>query len=200
MDITIKMEANNIKVGETSRMILNTIKKEEDELIIESDEQWMPIKFEDEQNDYYKEYCQEFIEDTCSHVYIKNESSLDYYKIEYLDEKEYNDDEDDDEESENVKDDLYEPSEENNDDDDTDYEVEDDEDEEVHAVIDSEGNMKNEYNLKLKHYAKDITKKYKYSENDRSNGNSFTLNHWLLENYIQHICPECNRIWLDFNM
>ncbi|XP_023304265.2 zinc finger protein 808-like [Lucilia cuprina] len=192
MDITIKMETNNIKVGETSTMILNTIKKEEDELIIESDEQWMPIKFEDEQNDYYKEYCQEFIEDTCSHVCIKNESSLDYYKIEYLDEKEYNDDEDDDGESENVKDDLYETSEENNEDD-TDYEVEDDEDEEVHAVVDSEGNMKNEYNLQLKHYAKDITKKNKYSENDRSNRNSFTLNHWLLENYIQHICPECNK-------
>ncbi|XP_037808877.1 zinc finger protein 62 homolog isoform X2 [Lucilia sericata] len=181
MDITIKMEVNNIKDedGETNTVLLNEI-KEEDELIIESDEQWIPIKFEDEQNDYYQEYCQEFRED----VYVKNESSLEHYKIEYLDENE--DNEEEDEQSENFTDDLYELSEE--DEDDYDYEGEDDdtddEDEEVYGSSDNKG------------YAKDISKKDHVAEGNRSNTNSLckiTLKYWLLKNHIQHVCPECNK-------
>ncbi|XP_037808880.1 zinc finger protein 423-like isoform X2 [Lucilia sericata] len=181
MDLDIKMEANKIKNedGETNKM-LNKIKAEE-ELIIEGEQhQWLPIKFEDEQNDYYQEYGQEFREDIYLPDSIKNVFSHEYYKIEYLDENDDKDEEDKeeeedmDEQSENDKDDLYEPSEE--DENDTDYEDEDDDNDND----DDEGEEKEEF--------------YGGSDNEVSEGNiSSSLKFWLLNSYVEYNCPECNK-------
>ncbi|XP_023300671.2 ciliogenesis-associated TTC17-interacting protein-like [Lucilia cuprina] len=193
MDINIKIEANNIEDEYVeSNIMLNKIKEEESELIIESDMQWLPIKLEDEQNNYYEEYCQEFGENINSYDYIKNEPGNEQYAIEYLDENEHYDDDDDDDnegekDQENERDDFYDPSEDVGEDSDS-----DNEDEEIDET-DNEGNIDTEYNLQLEVFAEDMDKKDNVLEDNGSKTNIlFPLKYWLFKTYVHHTCPECN--------
>lgn len=164
--MNVKIEKQSEQIEELVQYVIIEHIKEENEQIVENENQWTPVKLEDEENDYYGEF----------EVY---DNGYDVESMEYVstaveyednDNQYYVEEGDDDDEDENI----------------SVYEEESDDDEETNG-------MDCEYNLDLEPL--DTDKEQKLSSSSATSAKKeffeYKLSKWFQRNYMKHECPVC---------
>ncbi|KAM7354255.1 uncharacterized protein ACRADG_005986 [Cochliomyia hominivorax] len=168
MDIKVKLEPMEVPNSSASETQIKVEIKHEKELLIEEENHWLPVKYEDEENQYYQDFAGSNGQDGYFEEANDNEPYYEHYTIEYINKnQDYDSDEDDDDE-------------------------ESDGTEEVESV-DIEYNLDlNNYIQKQAEASESLMKEKSVFKIDFCKQ---SFHKWLLRFYIQRECPGCKHLF-----